>query len=338
MNQGFSAEVVEGEADQLLHRLARRQLAEVERRLALADVAVGLQQHLRVERLLVADVVVEHALVGAGPFGDPVDPRAVEPVLDELLARGLHDVAPGPRRVARPPLRRRLRVVCGVGHRTSFALTAGGPRNSNRPVTSLAMDFVLHTNKRRLAIVGTGHRGAGTWAWDAPAAAEDEVELVGLSDANPARLAVVAERPRALRAGRLARPRRDARTRPGRIRSSSAPATTPMPTSSCTRWSRGSTSSPRSRWRRPPRRCRRILDAEARTGRRVDVAFNYRFAPTSRKIRELLAAGRIGEVSSVDFHWYLDTKHGADYFRRWHAYKRIRAAFSCTRRPITSTS
>jgi predicted dehydrogenase len=68
--------------------------------------------------------------------------------------------------------------------------------------------------------------------------------------------------------------------------------------------------------------CRRILAAQARTGHRVDVAFNYRFAPTSRKIRELLASGRIGTVSSVDFHWYLDTVHGADYFRRWHAYKR----------------
>ena len=85
--------------------------------------------------------------------------------------------------------------------------------------------------------------------------------------------------------------------------------------------------------------CRRILDAEARTGRRVDVAFNYRFAPTSRKIRELLASGRIGEVTSVDFHWYLDTVHGADYFRRWHAYKRyLRLASSSTRRRTTSTS
>ena len=82
---------------------------------------------------------------------------------------------------------------------------------------------------------------------------------------------------------------------------------------------------------------RRILDAERRTGRRVDVAFNYRFAPTSRKIRELLAAGRIGTVTSADFHWYLDTVHGADYFRRWHAYAGTPAACSCTRRPIIST-
>jgi predicted dehydrogenase len=28
--------------------------------------------------------------------------------------------------------------------------------------------------------------------------------------------------------------------------------------------------------------------------------------------------GRIGRITSVDFHWYLDIHHGADYFRRWH--------------------
>jgi predicted dehydrogenase len=66
--------------------------------------------------------------------------------------------------------------------------------------------------------------------------------------------------------------------------------------------------------------CRRILDAERRSGRRVDVTFNYRFSPTTRKIKELLVAEAVGEVVSVDFHWYLDTTHGADYFRRWHAF------------------
>lgn len=70
-----------------------------------------------------------------------------------------------------------------------------------------------------------------------------------------------------------------------------------------------------------PEKIARIRDAEARTGRRVDVSFNYRYAPTSGKIRELIASGAIGTVTSVDFHWYLDTRHGADYFRRWHAYR-----------------
>jgi predicted dehydrogenase len=68
-------------------------------------------------------------------------------------------------------------------------------------------------------------------------------------------------------------------------------------------------------------KCRRILEAEARTGRRVNVAFNYRYAPFMAKLKALLLSGVIGEIVSVDFHWYLNTKHGADYFRRWHAYQ-----------------
>ena len=66
-------------------------------------------------------------------------------------------------------------------------------------------------------------------------------------------------------------------------------------------------------------KCRRVMEATARTGRRLDVAFNYRYAPTARKLKELLLSDVIGELASVDFHWYLDTQHGADYFRRWHA-------------------
>jgi predicted dehydrogenase len=65
-------------------------------------------------------------------------------------------------------------------------------------------------------------------------------------------------------------------------------------------------------------RCRRILDAVDRAGGRVTVTFNYRYNPLHEKVRELLAAGVIGEVGSVHFEWLLDIRHGADYFRRWH--------------------
>ena len=34
----------------------------------------------------------------------------------------------------------------------------------------------------------------------------------------------------------------------------------------------------------------------------------------------MILSGVIGEIASVDFHWYLDVEHGADYFRRWHAF------------------
>ena len=32
-------------------------------------------------------------------------------------------------------------------------------------------------------------------------------------------------------------------------------------------------------------------------------------------------SGEIGDIRSVDFHWMLNTTHGADYFRRWHHLK-----------------
>jgi hypothetical protein len=65
-------------------------------------------------------------------------------------------------------------------------------------------------------------------------------------------------------------------------------------------------------------RCRRILDAVERTGRRVTVTFNYRYNPVHEAVRRVLADGEIGEVGSVHFEWLLDVRHGADYFRRWH--------------------
>lgn len=69
-------------------------------------------------------------------------------------------------------------------------------------------------------------------------------------------------------------------------------------------------------------RCREIFDAVERTGGRVRVTFNYRYAPHNTKVAELLRAGAIGTVTSVHFEWMLNTSHGADYFRRWHRDKR----------------
>ncbi|WP_274649700.1 Gfo/Idh/MocA family protein [Paenibacillus humicola] len=70
------------------------------------------------------------------------------------------------------------------------------------------------------------------------------------------------------------------------------------------------------------RKCQDILDAVKRTGRNVRVTFNYRYAPHHTKAREIIASGAIGDVHSVHFEWLLNTRHGADYFRRWHRDKR----------------
>jgi predicted dehydrogenase len=61
-----------------------------------------------------------------------------------------------------------------------------------------------------------------------------------------------------------------------------------------------------------------ILDAERRSDKKLIVGFNYRWGPYMTKIKELLQNKEIGEITSVDFNWYLNTHHGASYFRRWH--------------------
>ncbi|MEZ0296601.1 MAG: Gfo/Idh/MocA family protein [Candidatus Methylacidiphilales bacterium] len=65
-------------------------------------------------------------------------------------------------------------------------------------------------------------------------------------------------------------------------------------------------------------KCQAVLDTVKKTGRNVRVTFNYRYAPSRTKVKELLRAGTIGDVKSIHFEWMLDTRHGADYFRRWH--------------------
>lgn len=69
-------------------------------------------------------------------------------------------------------------------------------------------------------------------------------------------------------------------------------------------------------------KCQQIIDAQQKTGKNVTVSFNYRYSPPRTQVKELLMTGTIGDILSVDFHWMLNTHHGADYFRRWHANKK----------------
>ncbi len=68
-------------------------------------------------------------------------------------------------------------------------------------------------------------------------------------------------------------------------------------------------------------KCQQIIDTQKRTGKRCRVTFNYRYSPPRTQVKDLLMSGVIGNVLSVDFQWYLNVHHGADYFRRWHRNK-----------------
>ncbi|MDS2172690.1 Gfo/Idh/MocA family oxidoreductase [Nesterenkonia sp. CL21] len=65
----------------------------------------------------------------------------------------------------------------------------------------------------------------------------------------------------------------------------------------------------------------RIARTVEATGREVIVTFNYRYSPRNTALKAAILEGRIGQVTSIDFTWVLDTVHGADYFRRWHRVK-----------------
>lgn len=66
-----------------------------------------------------------------------------------------------------------------------------------------------------------------------------------------------------------------------------------------------------------------IRDAEKKYGKRLIVGFNARHYPEAKKVKQLLMEKAIGDVISIDYQEYLDTSHGASYFRRWHRIKEM---------------
>jgi predicted dehydrogenase len=174
--------------------------------------------------------------------------------------------------------------------------------------------------RRRYAIVGTGIRGIGMWGRPLVERYADVLEFVGLCDVNPLR-AEVAKRTIGVSCPTFTS--LDAlldRTKPELLMVTTVDATH----EGCIvkALERGVDVLTEKPMVVDEAQCRAVLDAEKRAGRAIVVTFNYRYAPKHRKIKELLQEGAIGRVTSVDFSWYLDTSHGADYFRRWH---RLRA-------------
>ncbi|KAH2776421.1 hypothetical protein KXW38_000370 [Aspergillus fumigatus] len=106
-----------------------------------ADLLIGALENGKIERFLVADMVVKHALVGAGLLGDAVDPRAADPMGGKFLLGSLEDAQPHALRVALPSqnslsLGQLFRSVVGddggVTRLSPFAKSAA--RDDNRSV------------------------------------------------------------------------------------------------------------------------------------------------------------------------------------------------------------
>ncbi|WP_413710622.1 Gfo/Idh/MocA family protein [Rhizobium sp. Rhizsp82] len=172
--------------------------------------------------------------------------------------------------------------------------------------------------KRRFALIGTGNRGTTMWGKDLLAGWREHVDLVAIVEKNALR----GERARTM-IGSNAPIYDDIEAMLKEVKPDLVIVCTPDHTHDAIvvrALEAGIDVITEKPMTTAVDKIRRIMDAEKRTGQRVDVSFNYRYAPTAARIKELLNSGEIGRVTSVDFHWYLNTKHGADYFRRWHAY------------------
>jgi predicted dehydrogenase len=76
---------------------------------------------------------------------------------------------------------------------------------------------------------------------------------------------------------------------------------------------------------------RRIVEAEAASRGRVIVTFNYRYNAVHRRIKEIVLEGRLGRVTQVNLNWYLDTNHGASFFKRWNRVREHSGGLSITK-------
>lgn len=178
---------------------------------------------------------------------------------------------------------------------------------------------VVPATRKRLALVGTGIRGTTMWGRELVHPYKDYVELVGLCDSNRKRVEVGkkhigTDAPTFTDFDRMVR-----ETKPEAVIVTTRDSThdqyiiralelgcdviteKPMTTDE--------------------QKCQAILDAEKKSGKKITVTFNYRYSGIAEKTRQLLQSSGIGPLTSIDFHWYLDVSHGADYFRRWHAYR-----------------
>ena len=75
---------------------------EIEPALLHPDLLIGAFEHGEVEIILLADMIIQHALVGAGLGRDPVDPGAGEAMGGEFLLGGLENAQPHALGIALP--------------------------------------------------------------------------------------------------------------------------------------------------------------------------------------------------------------------------------------------
>jgi predicted dehydrogenase len=182
--------------------------------------------------------------------------------------------------------------------------------------------------KLRLAIVGTGEHGTDTWGKLLLEAHGDIVDLVGLCDSNGKR---------ARASQKLIGTNAPVFTDFDRMIHEARPHTIVVATVDSTHWryitralELGLDVIAEKPLCTDESQCQAILDAASRSAGELTLAFNARHLPVAKKVKQLMLEKAIGDVFSVDFHEFLNTWHGGDYFRRWHYRKENSGTLLCS--------
>jgi predicted dehydrogenase len=202
--------------------------------------------------------------------------------------------------------------------RRDFVKTAGTAALASLVVNKSAPGYTP-TAKRRYAIVGTGERAIDMWGRPLIESYSDVIEFVGLCDINPKRVEVAKSM-----LGVSCPTFTDFDRMCDQVKPDLLMVTTVDGFHSgyiAKGLDRGLDVMTEKPMVIDERQCQLVLNAEKRNKKKIVVTFNYRYAPRHQKIKEVLMSGAIGKILSVDFSWYLDVYHGADYFRRWHRLK-----------------
>jgi predicted dehydrogenase len=183
--------------------------------------------------------------------------------------------------------------------------------------------------KMRLAMVGAGSRGTETWGRQLMTTHGQYVELVGFCDINPKR-AARAPAYCGVNAPTFAAPDFD------RMIRETKPDAVIITTTDCFHASYvvrtlelGANAICEKPLATEAAQCHAILEAENRTGKKVITTFNARHGNSDEEVKRILLGGDLGRIISAEYHEYLDTNHGASYFRRWHGKKRFSGSLLC---------
>jgi predicted dehydrogenase len=201
--------------------------------------------------------------------------------------------------------------------RRNFIKTTGATITGSIIVSPAFSNIISKTNgKKKVALVGTGIRGISFFGKFLNDQYSDVVEFVGLCDINPGRLAYAKEHIGAdcpvftdfdemlkkvdidLLMVTTVDSTHDEFIVKGLDKGINVVTEKPMTTDE--------------------NKCQKIIDAQRRSKGKLIMAFNYRYGKVFTKLKEIIQSNEIGDLVSIDLNWYLNTYHGASYFRRWH--------------------